>query len=256
MQTVSLSLRNTSKRCPSLDIFSLSLTGYRRGEWRLLTGNQIGSVLGAACLEKARDRGDDVSKIAMVASTVSSKMLARMAEVEGFRFEEALTGFKWIGNKSMDLEREGYKVVFAFEEAIGFTVGDMVKDKDGISALAFFAEWAVQLQKRGLTVHDYLESLYAKYGYFVSDNSYFICNDKEIISRVFKRIRYGSEKNDATEYNYPTHIGGSKVVGIRDLTVGYDSTTPDHLPTLPVSSSSEMITFRLENGTVFTIRTR
>lgn len=45
------------------------------------------------------------------------------------------------------------------------------------------------------------------------------------------------------------------MIGIRDLTIGYDSATPDHQPTLPVSSSSEMITFKLENGCVFTIRT-
>jgi phosphomannomutase len=55
--------------------------------------------------------------------------------------------------------------------------------------------------------------------------------------------------------NYPTTIGGHKVTGIRDLTIGYDSTTADHYPTLPVSSSSEMITFKLDNGCVFTIRT-
>jgi phosphoglucomutase len=55
---------------------------------------------------------------------------------------------------------------------------------------------------------------------------------------------------------YPETIGGHKVTGVRDLTVGYDSSTEDREPTLPVSSSSEMITFRLENNTVFTIRTR
>lgn len=132
--------------------------------------------------------------MAMVASTVSSKFLARMAEVEGFRFEEALTGFKWIGNKAIQLEQEGYEVIFAYEEAIGFTVEDIVKDKDGISALGFFAEWAVQLKKRGLSVHEYLESLYQKYGYFVSDNSYFICDDKRLIQTIFHRIRYGDQE--------------------------------------------------------------
>lgn len=191
------------------------------GEWTLLTGNQIGAILGAANYEKARAAGvpaskfthppthdtyhdvkrDSIDKIAMVASTVSSKFLARMAEVEGFRFEEALTGFKWIGNKAMELEREGYTVVFAFEEAIGFTVGDIVKDKDGVSALAVFSEWAVQLKKRGMTPYQYLESLYAKYGYFVSDNSYFICGDKALIGQIFKRIRHFVSGNGCYFHN-------------------------------------------------------
>ncbi|KAG0181659.1 Phosphoglucomutase-3 [Apophysomyces sp. BC1034] len=223
-------------------------------EWKLLNGNQIGAILGAASLEKAEAAGIKTEKLAMVASTVSSKFLARMAEVEGFRFEESLTGFKWIGNKAMQLEQEGYDVVFSYEEAIGFTIGDIVKDKDGVSALAFFSEWAVQLYKRGLTVYEYLDSLYKKYGYFVSDNSYFICHDKQLIEKIFKRIRYG-ENPFEYELAYPKTIGGYKVTGIRDLTIGYDSNTLDEKPTLPVSSSSEMITFRLENNTVFTIRT-
>ncbi|KAI7866258.1 hypothetical protein BDF14DRAFT_1875312 [Spinellus fusiger] len=224
------------------------------GEWRLFTGNQIGSVLGAASFEKAMAAGKKADSLAMVASTVSSKFLARMGEVEGFRFEESLTGFKWIGNKAIDLEMQGLEVVFSYEEAIGFTIGSIVKDKDGVSALAFFSEWAVQLYKKGLTVGDYLEGLYKKYGYFVSDNSYFICHDKDLIQRIFERIRYGGDASSRT-FAYPTTIGGHKVVSVRDLTVGYDSSQPGNQPTLPVSAASEMITFRLDNHTVFTIRT-
>lgn len=191
----------------------------------------------------------------MVASTVSSKFLARMGEVEGFKFVESLTGFKWIGNTAMDLEKGGLSVIFSYEEAIGFTIGDIVKDKDGVSALAFFAEWATQLYKRGITANDYLEELYIKYGYFVSENSYFICHDKPKIQKIFERIRYGGGAVDK-QLNYPKTIGGHQVTGVRDLTVGYDSSTEDHVPTLPVSAASEMITFRLANNTVFTIRTR
>lgn len=122
-----------------------------------------------------------------------------MAEVEGFRFEESLTGFKWIGNTAMRLEKQRLNVIFSYEEAIGFTIGDIVKDKDGVSALAFFSEWAVQLYKRGITAYDYLEELYKKYGYFVSENSYFICDDKKKISKIFDRIRFGEEKQREDE---------------------------------------------------------
>ncbi|KAI8333695.1 hypothetical protein BC941DRAFT_434208 [Chlamydoabsidia padenii] len=232
------------------------------GEWKIFTGNQIGAVLGAASYEKALASGKKAEQLAMVASTVSSKFLERMGQVEGFRFEESLTGFKWIGNMAKQLEKEGYEVIFAFEEAIGFTVGSIVKDKDGVSALAFFSEWAIQLyDKRGTTVYDYLEDLYKKYGYFVSDNSYFICHDKSLIQTIFRRIRFGDQPIRAEdssfgyELSYPKTIGGYKVTSIRDLTIGYDSSKSDFKPTLPVSSSSEMITFRLENSTVFTIRT-
>lgn len=76
------------------------------------------------------------------------------------RFEETLTGFKWIGNKAIDLEKEGYKVLFSYEEAIGFCVGSHVRDKDGITAAASLAELYTQLCEKGLTFSDYLENIY------------------------------------------------------------------------------------------------
>jgi hypothetical protein len=67
-----------------------------RSTWRVFTGDQIGALLGSWQLEQARRAGVDVRKIAMLASTVSSKMLRTMAEVEGFHFVETLTGFKYV----------------------------------------------------------------------------------------------------------------------------------------------------------------
>jgi phosphomannomutase len=161
------------------------------GEWVVFTGNQIGTILGGATLERVKLSGEPTDKLAMLASTVSSKFLAKLAEVNGFLFEETLTGFKWIGNRAQELEDKGYNAIFAFEEAIGFTVGKVVRDKDGVSALGFFAEWAVHLHNRGQTANDYLESLYKEYGYFVTDNSYFICHDPQTIKRIFVRMRFG-----------------------------------------------------------------
>ncbi|CAM0141477.1 hypothetical protein VKS41_003809 [Umbelopsis sp. WA50703] len=231
------------------------------GEWIVFTGNQIGTILGSATLERLKLAGEATDKVAMLASTVSSKFLAKLAEANGFLFEETLTGFKWIGNRAQELENQGYNAIFAFEEAIGFTVGKVVRDKDGVSALGFFAEWAVQLYNRGQTAYGYLQSLYEQYGFFVTNNSYFICRNPQTIRDIFFRIRYGSNavKSQDGKYpyklQYPETIGKYKVTGIRDLTVGYDSDTKDNQPTLPVSSSSEMITFKLDNGCVFTIRT-
>eukprot|EP00957_Ditylum_brightwellii_P173477 13207842-Ditylum_brightwellii.AAC.1 len=82
------------------------------------------------------------SKVAVLSSTVSSRMLRAFAEAEGLHFEETLTGFKWLGNRAASLEEQGYIPLFAFEEAIGFMFGTILKDKDGISALAVFCEMA------------------------------------------------------------------------------------------------------------------
>ncbi|ORX56625.1 phosphoglucomutase [Piromyces finnis] len=229
------------------------------GKWFSFSGNQIGVILGAYTWEKFKDTD---KKIAMVNSTVSTKMLEKIAKVENFRFEETLTGFKWIGNKAIDLIKEGYSVPFAFEEAIGFMCGEFIFDKDGISALAIVAELAAQLAKKNMTMFDYLNSLYDKYGYFMSNNYYFICHEQEVINAFFDNIRYGDEKQPSDDpfydykLNYPKEIANKKIINVRDLTINYDSSTPDHRALLPSSKSSQMITFRLDsNDCAITLRT-
>ena len=98
----------------------------------------------------------------MLLSTVSSRILEAMAKKEGFNFEDTLTGFKWLGNQALVLQSKGYISIFAFEEAIGFMVGDIVHDKDGISALAVLAEYTNHLYINNSTLMAYLESLYKK----------------------------------------------------------------------------------------------
>jgi phosphomannomutase len=107
----------------------------------------------------------------MCASTVSSRMLAEIARVEGFYFEDTLTGFKWIGSRAEELNRvEGYFAIFGYEEAIGFCCGNVVFDKDGISALGVFTELAYNVYHKGMSLAQHVQSLYDKYGEFVSNN--------------------------------------------------------------------------------------
>lgn len=98
----------------------------------------------------------------MVASTVSSKMLKEIAHKEGFLFEETLTGFKWIGSRSAELRDEGYLPLFGYEEAIGFCCGDIIFDKDGVSAMGVFAELALFVYHQGLDLKRHMQSLYDK----------------------------------------------------------------------------------------------
>ena len=109
----------------------------------------------------------------MCASTVSSKMLAEIARVEGFHFEDTLTGFKWIGSRMEELNREGKMALFSYEEAIGFSCGNVVFDKDGISALGVFTELAYSVYHKGLNLAKHMQRLYDKYGEFVSNNGKF-----------------------------------------------------------------------------------
>jgi len=219
------------------------------GEWKIFTGDEIGAILAYFLFQDHKRRGDDVSKMAMVASTVSSKMLKRMAEVEGFRFEETLTGFKWIANKAMDLDNQGYHTIFSYEEAIGFCCGSLVRDKDGVSAAAVASQLYAQLCANSTSdglINDYLQTIYKKYGYFVTKNHYFKCYDPLKSKQIFDEMKQGG---------YPTECGPYKIKYTRDLTDGYDNSKPENKPDLPVSKSAQMLTFTFENGAVITLRT-
>ena len=137
-----------------------SPSGYRQ-----LTGNQVGVLLGYHLLA----RGPKRERPLVIASIVSSPELGNIARSMGVRYEETLTGFKWIANRAMELERsEGASFVFGYEEALGYTVGDVVRDKDGVSAALLVAELAAYLASEGRTMHDELEAIARKFGLFVS----------------------------------------------------------------------------------------
>jgi phosphomannomutase len=145
---------------PDADRFAAAVrtpTGYR-----MLTGNEIGVLLGADQLEHARPGA------LVVTTIVSSRLLGVMAASRGVAYAETLTGFKWIANVGLEREAQGEHFIFGYEEALGYTLGGLVRDKDGISALVGFAELAAALAERGETVLHLLERIAREHGLYVS----------------------------------------------------------------------------------------
>ncbi|KAL8682478.1 MAG: hypothetical protein Q9224_006774, partial [Gallowayella concinna] len=161
------------------------------GVWRQFTGDQIGILLAHWTLSRIASpvTADDI----MLTSTVSSQMLSCIAKIEGFTVRETLTGFKWLGNIAKDLQGQGKRVHFAYEEALGYMFPNVVHDKDGISAAVVFLEacsvWGSPWRK--------LEELYAKYGYFETINTYWRSPHVLQTQSTFSRIR-------SSEHPYPT----------------------------------------------------
>ncbi|KAF9459335.1 hypothetical protein BDZ94DRAFT_1268397 [Collybia nuda] len=246
---------------PDSDRFSAAEKNAGNG-WTTFTGDQLGTLFACQTLERYKASGKPIQKLAMVASTVSSKMIEAIANIEGFRFVECLTGFKYIGNTALDLAKQGYEVPFGYEEAIGFMFGPELRDKDGVAATVLFAELVTSLHRQEKTVKSYLEELYKRYGYFQTSNSYFVCSNSPTIDNIFHRIRNYSgslTKISPSLSHYPREIAGFTVTSVVDLTTGYDSTNPPtYKPFLPLSSG-HMIQFRAEraDGTriILTIRT-
>ncbi|KAK8803680.1 hypothetical protein WA158_001374 [Blastocystis sp. Blastoise] len=220
----------------------------RDGAWYQFTGDQIGAMLGYLLLLDLKQSGcNDMSKYCYIASTVSSKLLKRIAEVEGLHFEECLTGFKWIGNTNIKCHQEGFIQLLGYEEAIGYALGENKKDKDGISICIYLYQKLIQLYSDGLTLFDLLQEIYTKYGYYLTNNSYVITPSSDYTEAVFKRLRNNGQ--------YCFKCGHFIVNSIRDLTLGYDSNTQDGKPTLYVDPNAHMITYTFKEGPVVTIRT-
>ena len=136
----------------------------RTGSWRPLSGNQLGVLLADHLLA-----GVEVARPLVVSSIVSTPMLADIAADHGARAEVSLTGFKWICAAARELEaREGYRFVYGFEEALGSCVGNVVHDKDGISAAVVLADLARVCKARGRTLLDRWDELCARHGRWVS----------------------------------------------------------------------------------------
>eukprot|EP00439_Symbiodinium_sp_Y106_P055679 s241_g7.t1 len=188
--------------------------------------NELGALLGHwtwRCWRKRNPSGD-ASKVCMVASAVSSKFLKTLAEKEGFRFVETLTGFKWMGSKSAELRAEGFEVIFSYEEAIGFC--------DGICAAAVFVDMAKDLRQAGRSCQQHLQQLYIDYGIFLSMNSYVKSPDPALTKRIFAAQR--------PEGKYFQKVADFAISDVRDLT--------DGKPELPLNIGRDQIWWLLSNA--------
>lgn len=135
------------------------------GEWRPLSGNEVGVLLG----EYVLGNDPDPSTAVVASSIVSSPMLGRLADAHGATHLRTLTGFKWIVKAGLSLEGEGRgRFVYGYEEALGYTIGSTVRDKDGISAALIFTDLVADLADVGRTVMDRLHDLWERYGLWVS----------------------------------------------------------------------------------------
>lgn len=172
------------------------------GDYRMLSGDQIGILLGSDILEAASE------PVTVATSIVSSRMLGVMATDRGMDYVETLTGFKWIMNRGLERERHGYRFAFGYEEALGYSVGRPVSDKDGISSLVAFAEMTVACRRKGKTVWDRLEELYRRYGLYLTA--------QKSLALDPARRRLG----DALRTSPPRSVGGRAVISCLDVQAG------------------------------------
>jgi len=169
----------------------------RTGKMELLTGNQVGALLADYRIGKYKELGwipkDGTQNACIVKTFVTTPLQDAIGRGHGVKVINTLTGFKWIAGKMRGYEeklvramgagfnydatpfRERAKLLqqhstfylFGTEESYGYLPNDSLRDKDGNSACLMFAEVAAWVKSRGLTVPEYLDEIYLRYGFFL-----------------------------------------------------------------------------------------
>ncbi|MFD4597236.1 phospho-sugar mutase [Streptomyces sp. NPDC058464] len=172
------------------------------GAWRMLRGDEVGSLLAAHLVRRGATG-------VFAESIVSSSLLGRIAEKAGLPYEETLTGFKWIAR--VDGLRYGY------EEALGYCVDpDGVRDKDGITAALLITELASVLKEENRTLLDLLDDLAVEHGLHATDQLSVRVEDLSVIARAMQTLRE----------HPPTALAGLPVTKAEDLTRGTATLPP------------------------------
>ena len=177
--------------------------------WRQLTGDEVGSLLGAMAAQEYGDGKTKEGEAVLANSIVSSRLLSRIAKAHGLEHKNTLTGFKWISRVP--------NLVFGYEEAIGYCVDPAyVRDKDGISAGAKLASYAARLKAKGLSLQDALDSLAEQFGLYATGPLSIRVKDLSLIAKGMENLR-----RDGID-----QIAGAKVVKTVDLAKGSDELLP------------------------------
>ncbi len=216
------------------------------GEWVLMNGNQTAVLAFNYMIEARKEKGLQQPNDMVVKTIVTTNMIDVIAQKAGVNCYNVLTGFKWIAE--LIREKEGVEnYVVGGEESYGLMIGDQVRDKDAVSAVALLCEMAAYEKSKGRSLYEKILDLYVQFGYYQED----------LIS-ITKKGRNGqqeiAEMMEGFRANPPKELAGSKVVELLD----YDKRVKTNLQTgateeitLPKSNVLQFIT---EDGSKISAR--
>ena len=222
---------------PDCDRMGAAVRG-KDGKMKLLTGNQVGSLLAWYRIKTLFDKGmlneQNASHAVIIKTFVTTELQKAIANYYGLRCVETLTGFKYIGAKLGKYERaipehlrQNYVdltepetrrlrllhslfYVFGGEESYGYSGADFVRDKDGNGAVIMFCEVAAYAKSRGQTVDELLDEVFANFGYFAEKNGSLVFEGAEGAAKIARLAEsYGTDPF--------SEVLGSRVVNIKNF---------------------------------------
>jgi phosphomannomutase len=211
------------------------------GGWRVLTGDELGALLGDYLLRHA----PDAARRLLVTTVVSSSLLGELAAAAGAAFAETLTGFKWIMRASDDpAASAGHRFLFGYEEALGYAVTELVRDKDGMSAALALAGAAAEAKSQGRTLAGLLDDIARRFGLYATGQfSVDLSGGPEAGAALLAAARNAP----------PLSLLGQPVTSIDDLGLGLRSRADGTKDPLALPRS-DVIIWRCGDGTRVAVR--
>ncbi|MGG9972534.1 phospho-sugar mutase [Ferruginibacter sp. SUN002] len=230
---------------PDADRVAIGVKNHK-GEWVLLNGNQTAMIAFNYMIEARKAKGIAQPNDMVVKTIVTTDMIDIIAKANNVACYNVLTGFKWIA--AMIREKEGKEnYIIGGEESFGLMIGDKIRDKDGISAVALACEMAAYEKNKGRSLYDKLIDLSLEYGFY-----------KESLVNIVRKGMNGakeiSEMMEGYRNNPPATIDGAPVAKLYDyeLQVGKNLQTGESFKIdLP---KSNVLQFELADGTKISAR--
>ena len=217
-----------------------------KGEWVLMNGNQTAVLAFNYLLEARREKGIDSPNDMVVTTIVTTPMIDAIAKQYGVNCYRVLTGFKWIADLIRQKESNEHYVIGG-EESFGLMIGDQVRDKDGVSAVALLCEMAAYEKQKGRSLYQKMIDLYVQYG----------CYQEYLLSITKKGMDGQQQIADMMErfrQNPPVSINGVSVISVLDFASGIQQNLPSGTSSDIDLPRSNVLQFVLSDKTIISAR--
>ncbi len=230
---------------PDADRVGIGVKNHR-GEWVLMNGNQTAVLAFAYMMEARRAKGIAAPNDMVVTTIVTTEMINEVARQNEVNCYNVLTGFKWIAELVKEKEgKENY--IIGGEESFGLMIGDQIRDKDAVSAVALLCEMAAYEKSKGRSLFDKMIELYMQYGFYY-----------EHLISITKKGMNGQQEIAAMMEGFrnqpPTEIAGMKVVTLLDYQLQLSTDLQTGNQTKIQLPKSNVLQFVTEDGTKISAR--
>ena len=233
---------------PDADRVGIAVKDYD-GSYRLITGNEDGAMLTNYILSCKKANGTLPEKPVVVKTIVTTMLVNKLCEKYGCELKNVLTGFKYIGEVILNLEKnnEENRYLFGFEESYGYLAGTYVRDKDAVVASMLVCEMAAFYKKQNKSLAEVIDGLYKEFGYYLNQTFSFEFEGAEGMQKM-------ADMMTSVRNNIPGAVGDLKVVKVSD----YQLKKETDLVTGAVEDiflpTSNVIALHLEGGNAVIIR--